>query len=114
MKVARSSDVERVEVNMEGAAGVAVRWLISDKDGAPTFAMRMFEVQPGGHTPLHTHPHEHEVFIVEGTGTFVCEGQEYPFEPEHAIFVPGGQEHCFKNTGDSLMRFLCMIPAGAK
>ncbi len=114
MKVARSVDVEKVEVNMEGASGVAVRWLIGDADGAPNFAMRMFEVQPGGHTPLHTHPHEHEAFIVEGTGTFVCEGQEYPFEAEHAIFAPGGKEHCFKNTSDSVMRFLCIIPAGAK
>jgi len=114
MKVAKSCDVERVEVNMEGAAGVAVRWLIGENDGAPNFAMRMFEVQPGGHTPLHTHPHEHEVFIVEGTGMFVCEGTEYPFEPEHAIFAPGGKEHCFQNTGDSVMRFLCLIPAGAK
>ena len=114
MKVARSADVEKVEVNMEGASGVAVRWLIGEADGAPNFAMRMFEVQPGGHTPLHTHSHEHEVFIVEGTGVFVCEGQEYPFEPEHAILAPGGAEHCFKNTGDSVMRFLCLIPAGAK
>jgi len=114
MKVARSSDIERTEVKMEGAAGVAIRWLIGEKDGAPNFAMRMFEVQPGGHTPLHTHPHEHEVFIVEGTGTFVCDGGEYPFEAEHVIFVPGGREHCFKNTGDGLMRFLCIIPAGAR
>ena len=97
----------------EGAKDVEIRWLISKEDGAENFAMRMFELQPGGHTPLHTHPHEHEVFIVQGRGTFVCEAQEHEFGPENVIFVPGGLEHRFKNTGDSVLRFLCLIPASA-
>ena len=113
MKVTRSRDVPKQAVNVEGAQGVEIRWLISKDDGAPNIAMRMFEVQPGGHTPLHTHPHEHEVFIVEGEGVFVCEGEQYPFGAEHVIFVPGGKQHQFKNTGDSILRFLCIIPISA-
>jgi len=27
------------------------------------------------------------------------------------IFVPGGKEHQFKNTGKSILRMLCIIPA---
>ena len=97
----------------EGAKDVEIRWLISKEDEAENFAMRMFEIQPGGHTPLHTHPHEHEVFIVEGQGVLVFEGQEHAFAAEHVIFVPGGKEHCFKNTGDTLLRLLCLIPVSA-
>ena len=113
MKIDKSGNVVKSSVQMEGAEGVEVRWLISKDDGAENFAMRMFELAEGGHTPLHTHPHEHEVFIVEGEGVFVCEGREYPFEAEHFILAPGGTEHCFKNTGQSSLRFLCMIPADA-
>ncbi len=113
MKIEKSSNIKKSPVVIEGAKDVEIRWLISREDGAEKFAMRMFEIQPGGHTPLHTHPHEHEVFIVQGRGTFICEGQEYEFGPEHVIFVPGGLEHCFKNTGDSILRFLCLIPASA-
>ncbi len=113
MKVAKSIDVEKKPVEMEGAEGVSIRWLISKQDGAENFAMRMFEVRPDGHTPLHSHTHEHEVFILEGQGVFVCEGQEHPFEAEHVIFVPGGAEHCFNNTGQGVLRFLCIIPASA-
>lgn len=72
----------------------------------------MFELHSGGYTPLHRHPHEHEVFIVEGMGSFVCEGQEHRFEAEYAIFVPPNKPHQFKNTGDSVLRFLCIIPMG--
>ena len=110
MKIAKSSSVKKSPVEIEGAKDVEIRWLIAKDDGAENFAMRMFEIQPGGHTPLHTHSEEHEVFILQGRGTFVYEGAEHPFEAEHVIFVPSGKEHRFMNTGDSLVRMLCVIP----
>ena len=113
MKIEKSSNIKKSPVVHEGAKDVEIRWLISEEDGAENFAMRMFELQPGGHTPLHTHPHEHEVFIVAGTGIFHCEGEDYEFGPEHFIFVPGQTEHNFKNTGNSTLRFLCLIPMSA-
>jgi len=113
MKITKSSDVELKAVEMEGVRNTGIRWLISKDDGADNIAMRMFELQPGGHTPLHTHPHEHEVFGVEGEGVFVFEGKEYPFGRDYAIFVPGGREHQFKNVSDSVMKMLCIIPASA-
>ena len=110
MKVQRSAKIVKKPVTIPGASGVEIRVLVSKDDGAPTFAMRMFEVQPGGQTPLHRHPHEHEVFILEGAGTFVHEGRTHPMTKEDVIFVPGNDEHCFKNTGNSLLRFLCLVP----
>jgi quercetin dioxygenase-like cupin family protein len=110
MKVERSAKIAKKPVTTEGAKGVEMRVLISKADGAPTFAMRMFEVEPGGHTPLHRHPHEHEVFVLEGTGVFVHEGRNYPITQEDVVFVPGDSEHCFKNAGNTLLRFLCLVP----
>jgi len=108
MKIEKSSNVTKSPVEMDGAKDVEIRWL--KDDGADNFAMRMFELQPGGHTPLHTHPQEHEIFALEGQGTFVFEGQEHPFEAEHVIFVPPNKEHQFRNSGQSVMRMLCIIP----
>jgi len=113
MKIEKSSNISKSPVEVEGAKDVAIRWLISKEDGAENIALRMFELQPGGHTPLHTHPHEHEVFVIEGRGVFVYEGQEHQFSAEYVIFVPGGKEHQFKNTGGSVLRMLCIIPANA-
>ncbi len=113
MKVEKRSNISKCAVELDGAKDVEIRWLISKEDGAENFAMRMFELQPGGHTPLHTHTHEHEVFVIEGQGVFVCEGQENEFSAEYVIFVPGGEEHQFRNTGNSVLRMLCLIPAAA-
>lgn len=110
MKAVTSASIAKKSVTVPGAEGAAIRVLISKEDGAPTFAMRMFEVEPGGHTPLHRHPHEHEVFVLEGKGVAVHEGKDYPLAPEVVVFIPGGDEHCFKNTGKSTLRFLCLVP----
>ena len=113
MKVEKSSNVPKVAVEAEGARNAEIRWLISKDDGAENFAMRMFEIKPGGYTPLHKHPHEHEIFAIEGEGVFVYEGKEHEFSRDYVIFVPGGKEHRFKNTGNSILRLLCLIPASA-
>ncbi|OHB60080.1 MAG: hypothetical protein A2167_08335 [Planctomycetes bacterium RBG_13_46_10] len=113
MKVEKSSNIKKLPVEVEGAKKAAIRWLLSKDDGAENFAMRMFELQPGGFTPLHTHPHEHEVFIIEGQGILMYEGKQHKFDAEYVIFVPGNEQHQFKNTGDSVLRFLCIIPASA-
>ena len=73
MKVIHYQQVEAAAVEMEGAAGCRIRCLIGPDDNAPSFTMREFEIAPGGHTPQHAHGHEHEVFVLEGTGV-VSEG----------------------------------------
>ncbi len=111
LKMMDSLEVEPREVRMEGAEGVTIRWLVSKNDGAANFAMRLFELAPGGHTPLHTHEWEHEVFIVEGRGELTFEGETRPFRQGTFIFVPEEKMHCFTNTGDGVLRFLCIVPA---
>ena len=108
MKHLHYSDVETQAV--EGYRGVNVRWLIAKDDGAPTFAMRMFEVEPGGTTPYHRHEFEHEVFILQGTGTVNKEVGEEKFGEGDFFFIPPDEKHQFRNTGDSVLRFLCLVP----
>jgi quercetin dioxygenase-like cupin family protein len=111
MKIVHSSEVPSEPVTAEGAKQATIRWLIAKEDGAPGFFMRLFEIGAGGQTPLHSHANEHEVFVLEGEGAVWRDGAETPIGPGTAIFVPGGEKHCFKNRGDEPFRFLCLIPA---
>lgn len=110
LKMMNALDIDAKDVNMDGVEGVTIRWLISKADGAPNFAMRLFEVAPGGHSPLHSHDWEHEVYIVEGKGELAYEGEHKTFEKGWFIHVPPGSEHQFINTGDGAMKFLCLVP----
>ncbi|MBP88625.1 MAG: cupin [Planctomycetaceae bacterium] len=113
MKVNHHEAIEQQPVEMEGAEGCVVRWLVGEKDGAPNFAMRQFEVAPGGHTPKHRHDYEHEVFVLEGNGLVVDGDADRPLKAGDVIFVQPDDVHQFRNTGDKPMKFLCIVPNSA-
>ena len=110
MKIANFKDVKVEEIKEPDSEGVTVRWLISQKDGAPNFAMRIFEVEPGGFTPYHKHFWEHEVFILEGRAVLVTEEKNHPLKKGDAVFVPSDENHQFKNDSDGKLTFICLVP----
>lgn len=113
MRVQNHTDVPANKVTMEGAAGCRVRWLIGERDKAPNFSMREFEVAPGGYTPQHFHDYEHEVFVLAGSGVVLDGDQERPLKQGDVIFVAPNDVHQFRNMGSETMRFLCLIPNSA-
>jgi quercetin dioxygenase-like cupin family protein len=106
MKVSRYSDTKPTQE----LPGVTKREVITARDGAPNFCMRVFEVEPGSSTPQHSHPWEHEVFILSGQGTAVSKEGETTFNEGSVIFVAPDEPHCFINTGSQTLRFICLIP----
>ena len=92
------------------ASGVTMRIVIGPKDGAPHFVMRVFTVEPGGHTPRHRHSFEHEVFVHEGHGEAFYEEKTSPMGPGHIIYVPPDALHQFVNTGKEPLVFVCVVP----
>ncbi len=110
MKVFRYDNVKLEKIEAEGAIKVSVRWLITEEMGAPTFAMRIFEVEPGGYTPLHKHPWEHEVFVLEGKGELFDGNLAKRLREKDVVFVPPNEMHQFKSTGTAALKFICLIP----
>jgi quercetin dioxygenase-like cupin family protein len=113
MRIKNHEHVQANEVTMEGAIGCRVRWLIGEGEQAPNFAMREFEVAPGGHTPKHFHAYEHEVYVLAGRGTIIDGDNERPLAAGDVVFVAPNDVHQFRNTGKEPMRFLCLIPNSA-
>ncbi len=110
MHVARWNEAEAKAVAEQGAEGVTIRVLMGDNVGAPTFAMRHFELAAGGRTPYHTHAWEHEVFVLSGKGKVRRAGGETDLEAGSFVFVAPGEEHSFVNVGAAPFTFLCVIP----
>ncbi|MCH2153874.1 MAG: cupin domain-containing protein [Phycisphaerales bacterium] len=97
-------------VEMEGVKDVTMEVMVGRADHAPNFSMRHFVVQPGGHTPLHQHDYEHEVFIVEGEAEAECAGEVHTIKAGDVLYVPANDLHQFRNTSGAPMRFLCLVP----
>jgi len=109
MKIFHYQNVDAKDAG-EGASKLRVRWLITKEMGAPNFAMRLFEMELGGYSPFHSHPWEHEVFILEGEGVVVGEGGEKEFRPGDVVFIRPDEKHQFRNNGEKPVKFLCLVP----
>lgn len=103
-------DVEQVALEPV-AEGIGIRWLISEKEGAPNFAMRVIELAPGVVFDPHHHPYEHEIYVLEGAGVVTdAEGDVGEMRPGAALYVPPDALHGYRNTGDATLKFICVIP----
>ncbi len=102
------TEVEPQEVY--GIPGVKVRWLVGKKEGAPNFAFRIFEMEPGAVIPSHEHEWEHEIFVLAGKGIVGVNDVEKHIEQGDFVLIPPGARHKFINIGESLFQFICVIP----
>lgn len=111
MIVKKYDSVNNEVVQTVGAQHAAIRWLVGKDSPAPTFYLRQLELAPGGFTPFHAHPWEHEIYVLEGNGRLKTGPDAYiPLEKGSFALVMPDEEHQFQNTGDTTFKFLCIIP----
>jgi quercetin dioxygenase-like cupin family protein len=111
MKIVSLNQVEKNPVHMDGAEGASKQLPLGSADGAPVYSLRVFTVEPGGHTPFHNHPYEHMNYIIEGEGALVNEkGEETPLKAGDFALVNPSEKHQYRNTGDQPFKMICGVP----
>ena len=105
------NNVEVTEVNGDDIKDVKKQVLIGKDDGSDKMIMRLFTVQAGGNTPLHTHDFEHLVKIEKGSGIVIDSEGEHKIEPGMVIYVKPNEIHQFKNNSNEELQFTCTILA---
>ncbi len=113
MKIKQYGEVAATLFNSDIAKGVAARVVLGKADGAPNFCMRVFEIAPGGHTPLHSHAWEHEMFIHAGEGEVYGNGQWHPLRAGKVVLIPGNEDHQLRNPGQEPLVVVCLVPGNA-
>ena len=104
-----SVPVENLAKN--GAEKVSVRYLIDERHGAQRFALRLYTVDKGGHTPLDEHAYEHEVYVLSGRGMLQQSKDAGPLKSLKAgdtVFIPSMAVHQFSNESNEPFVFLCV------
>lgn len=103
-------DVPSSPVSMDGAEGVTKRLVQGPADGTPTAALRIFTLAPGGHTPFHSHPFEHQNVVLKGVGVIRTPEGDRPIGPGSTALILPGETHQFRNTGAGPLSFVCVVP----
>jgi quercetin dioxygenase-like cupin family protein len=107
-----SNTVPIEDLAKQGADKAQVKYLIDERHGSNRFALRLYTVQKGGHTPLDQHEHEHHVYVLSGQG-LLRETKENSLgvrqvRERDAIFIPSNAVHQFINERDEPLVFLCV------
>ncbi|WP_299335912.1 cupin domain-containing protein [Haloplanus sp.] len=110
LTVRRADDVEYEAV--DAADGLSKGVLIDEDDGAPTFAMRRFTLDPGAEVPRHTNAVEHEQYVLDGEYVVGVDGQEHTVSAGDSLLIPSGVVHWYRNESDRQGAFVCVVPNG--
>ena len=78
---------------------------------ATHFMLRRFEIQPGGFIGVHSHPEEHQIFVIKGP-IILIDGDENETQvnSEEFIYEPPFELHGYKNPNKFSVSFICGIP----
>ncbi len=79
-------------------------------DGVPNFSIRVFTLEPGGHTPHHAHDAEHLNYVLDGQGEIRSDEGPRAIGEGDYVFIAPQERHQYRNTGSTPLRFLCMVP----
>lgn len=105
--VKRYDEIEEMEM----PGGATIRWLITHKDNAPNFSMRLINIKSGKATPSHIHDYEHEIYVISGKGEFIIGDETHQAEKDHFVFIPGNTHHNIRAKED--MKIICIVPISA-
>ncbi len=111
MIIRKLDTVPECPVDMEGVRGIAKQLVLGRADGVPNFSFRVFTIDPGGHSPHHSHDVEHLNYVISGRGALVDgDGNLNPIGAGDFAFVAPGDVHQFRNTGEEPLVFICAVP----
>ncbi len=108
VKVRKLSEEPGIEETEEGFNRVNSVWAVLKRTDLTGFSSRIFRMEPGAHTAIHTHAREHVAVVVSG----VCRVEGIP-EPVTVtsgslIAVPPNLPHSFSNPGQDRLVLLIM------
>ncbi len=88
----------------------SMKVLVDGAMGWESHVMRLMEVGLDGHTPKHSHPWPHINYMVEGEGVLMIDGVDTEVSAGSYAYVPSNSLHQFRNTGNKVFKFLCIVP----
>ena len=89
--------------------------IVGRETGARAVTLRLVEIpvpRPGeAQRPAHRHRDFEEcIFVLSGRGTTFADSGEHRLEPGDTLWVPAGERHVTRNTGDQPLVLLSFFP----
>jgi mannose-6-phosphate isomerase-like protein (cupin superfamily) len=94
--VVAEQDVEGVRAENDTAE---VRTTVDASHGCERLEQRVIRFAPGRSLDRGAPDRQEALYVVDGRGTLLLDGEEYPLEPETGVFVAPGETYAVDNPG---------------
>ena len=94
-----TESIDSLTLGLEGSAKMAVK-LVSDETV-------VIELEPGGHTPDHTHGDKERLVVLSGEGEIKVAGGQKKIKPGDFLEFDSDEAHQIINTGKETLAFFC-------
>lgn len=103
-----------IEKCHEGEGNLLAHFVMGQGDSdAGVLFMHDDVIEPGASIGEHRHEGNEEIYLViEGHGTMILDGKEYPFRPGDVSLVKSGHTHGLRNSADGPMRLIVVCVKG--
>ncbi|MDX9787686.1 MAG: cupin domain-containing protein [Desulfobacterales bacterium] len=110
MVIGTEKEVIPIIMNNPEVKNAVMKVLIGPKEGWGDYVMRVLELGKDGYTPKHVHAWPHINYVIEGKGVLHMDGTDTPVEAGAYAYVPADSLHQYKNIGEGVFRFICIVP----
>lgn len=108
MEVRNLLEEEGEKFTEEGYAGVNSLTVMDERKDLSGFSCRVFEIEPNGHTSMHSHEREHIVLVMKGVCKVEFEAECREVAEGSVIYVKSGFKHRFLNPKNQTLTLLIM------
>jgi quercetin dioxygenase-like cupin family protein len=107
MPVTYSKDIE----TRKPFDGVETKRMVDGVHGSKGITVISEIIKPGGRIPVHRHKTEAGIYVYEGRGHLLIEGEgEYEVEAGMGLLVPANSFHSMWNNGDADFKYITSRP----
>ncbi len=72
-----------------------IRNLLAFDDGENGYTLNKFFAKKGADGPMHSHPHKQIVYVLEGSGLFSADGQDFDVKAGDVVEIGPNEQHTF-------------------
>lgn len=102
-------NTQSIKENIEPCCtNTTIKELTPKEIGIPNLTVKLFEMQPGGYSPLHQHPERHRLFITGGKGTLYNREKTVPLQSGDVVYIEANEPHQLKTVGKEPLKFICL------
>lgn len=107
----------QAEATQLGLPGRKSAEILSHQKGTHSVTLRLVEIPVAAAGSPARLPHSHFgfeecIFVLSGKGVTVADSGEYSLKTGDTLWIPAGEKHYTRNSGDVPLQLLCFFPVG--